>query len=150
MVKRITVLGLLAAAAAAGVWVHRVSAAKDERPSDEAAFDAAQRAVAKLKIDDVVGFNDVLTTEGLPHNKTSLEQLKLFREGAVPRMGKPLGQVELIGRERVGTSFVRFSYLERYEHAALVWTITFYRGPERWQAVQLDWGGDVRPYFKAG
>jgi hypothetical protein len=148
MLKRITVLGVLAAAAAAGVWVHGVSAARDEKVSDADAYEAAQRAMAKLKIDDVIGFHDVLTTEGLLHNKTSLEQLKAFRAGATERVGKPLGQVELIARERIGTSFARYSYLERCEHAALVWTITFYRGPDRWQVIGLDWQGDVRPFFQ--
>lgn len=151
MRKWMTVLGVLAATAVAGVWVHRVSAAREDKPTDAAAFDAAQRAMAKLKIDDVVGFNDVLTTEGLPHNKGSLDQLKAFREGAVSRIGKPLGQVELVTRERVGTSFVKFIYLERYEHSALVWALTFYRDGDGWKAVQVDWGGDVRPLFqKAG
>lgn len=148
MRKRMAVLGVLAVAAAAGVWVHRVSAAKESREPDSAALDAAQRAMAKLKIDDVVGFNDVLTAEGLPHNKGSLDQLKTFRDGAVPRIGKPLGQVELVGREKAGTSFVKYVYLERYEHSALVWAITFYRDGDGWKAVQVDWGADLRPLFQ--
>jgi hypothetical protein len=151
MRKRVTVLGVLAVAVAAGAWVHRVSAGKEAKAADAAAFDAAERAMAKLKIDDPVGFNDVLTAAGLPHNKASFDQLKAFREGAVERIGKPLGQVELVGKERVGTSFVKFVYLERYERTALVWSLTFYRDADGWKAVQIDWGGDVRPLFqKAG
>jgi hypothetical protein len=147
MFKRLTTVMVLAGAAAAGVWVHR-AAAKDDKPADAAAFDIAQRAMAKLKIDDPVGFNDVLTAGGLPHNKTAFEQLKAFRDGGVPRIGKPLGQVELVARERVGTSFVRYVYLERYEHGALVWTIASYRGVDGWKVAQVDWGGDVRPLYR--
>src|SRR5438270_13584287 len=87
MFKRVAILGVLAAAVAAGVWVHRVSAAKEEKLPDDAAYDIAQRAMAKLKIDDPVAFNDVLTTEGLIHNKAALDQLKAFREAAAPRVG---------------------------------------------------------------
>jgi hypothetical protein len=148
MFKRVTILGVLAAVVAAGVWVHRVSAAKEEKAADDAAFDIAQRAMAKLKIDDPVAFNDVLTAEGLVHNKNALDQLKAFRDGAEPRIGKSLGQVELVGRERIGTSYARFCYLERYEHGALSWTITFYRGADRWQVVGVDWSGDIRGQFQ--
>jgi hypothetical protein len=151
MFKRVTIVGVLAAVAAAGVWVHRVSAGKEEKATDAAAYDAAQRAIAKLKVDDVVGFHDVLTTEGLPHHKASFEQLRAFRLGAIEKIGKPLGQVELAARERIGTSFVKFIYLERYERSALVWSITFYRDQDGWKVSMVDWGGDVRPLFqKAG
>ena len=148
MLKRITIAGLLVATAVGGVWVHSATAAKDTKPSDAAAFDVAERAMAKLKIDDPVGLNDVLTAEGLPHNKAALDQLKGFREGIAQRIGKPLGQVELVSRERLGASFVRFAYLERYERSAAVWTITFYYANDHWLVTGLDWSLDTRPYFQ--
>jgi hypothetical protein len=150
MFKRVTLLGLLAVAVAAGVWVHQVLAAKESREVDSAAFEAVERAMAKLKIDDPIAFNDVLTAEGLPHNKTALEKLKTFREEAVQHIGKPLGQVELVCREKIGTSFVKYVYLERYEHSALVWAVTFYRDANAWRAAQLEWSAEFRNLFQKG
>jgi len=60
------------------------------------------------------------------------------------RFGKPLGY-ELVSTERIGTSFVRFIYLQKFEKHALRWEFTYYRPKDGWLANsfkfddQLDW-----------
>ena len=148
MRKCVIALVLLMVAAVAVVWMHTATAAKDAKPADDAPFRAAERAMAKLKIDDAVGFNEVLTAEGLPHSKAGLDQIKTFRAGAAQRVGQPLGQVELVAREKIGASYARFTYLERYDGGSLIWSLTFYQGADGWKAVQIDWGADIRPLFQ--
>jgi len=47
------------------------------------------------------------------------------------RFGKPLGY-ELVKTERIGQSFVRYVYLQKFEKHALRWRVSFYRPRDAW------------------
>ncbi|MDF9440831.1 MAG: hypothetical protein ABS96_20195 [Lysobacteraceae bacterium SCN 69-123] len=47
------------------------------------------------------------------------------------RFGKPLGY-ELVSTERIGQSFVRYVYLQKFEKHALRWRVSFYRPRDAW------------------
>lgn len=47
------------------------------------------------------------------------------------RYGKPQGY-ELIKTERIGQSFVRYVYLQKFEKHALRWRVSFYRPRDTW------------------
>lgn len=47
------------------------------------------------------------------------------------RFGKPLGY-ELVRTERIGQSFVRYVYLQKFEKHALRWRVSFYRPRDAW------------------
>jgi hypothetical protein len=49
------------------------------------------------------------------------------------RFGKPVGY-ELVATERLGQSFVRYVYLQKFEHHALRWVFAFYRPKDVWLA----------------
>lgn len=54
------------------------------------------------------------------------------RDLVIPAHGKPVGEVELVERFAVGTSFAKYVFVERFERSALVWTIAMYRSPKGW------------------
>lgn len=47
------------------------------------------------------------------------------------RFGKPLGY-ELVSTERIGQSFVRYVYLQKFERHGLRWMFSFYRPKDIW------------------
>ena len=65
------------------------------------------------------------------------------------RFGKPLG-FELVSTERIGTSFVRFVYLQRFEKHALRWEYTFYRPTnEGWLANSFKFNDELDALYRA-
>lgn len=49
------------------------------------------------------------------------------------RFGKPLGY-ELVSTQRIGGSFIRYVYLQKFENHALRWVFAYYRPKETWLA----------------
>ena len=47
------------------------------------------------------------------------------------RFGKPLGY-ELVATERIGHSFVRYVYLQKFENHALRWVFGYYKPKDSW------------------
>ena len=47
------------------------------------------------------------------------------------RFGKPLGY-ELVATERIGNSFVRYVYLQKFENHALRWVFGYYKPKDSW------------------
>lgn len=49
------------------------------------------------------------------------------------RFGKPLGY-ELVMTERIGNSFIRYVYLQKFDNHALRWVFAYYRPKDVWLA----------------
>jgi len=58
------------------------------------------------------------------------------------RFGKPAG-IELIKEERIGTSFVRFYYLHKFENHAIYWRFTFYKPKKIWKINGITFKDDL-------
>jgi len=52
------------------------------------------------------------------------------------RFGKAIGY-ELIKKERIGKSFLRYYYLHKFENHAIYWQIDFYKPREEWKINQI-------------
>jgi hypothetical protein len=72
------------------------------------------------------------------------DQFKQFKKDFVnarleyPRyLGNPLGQFEVIRESADGPNLVRLTYMEKYEHSALIWRFILYRGSESWNLAYL-------------
>jgi len=58
------------------------------------------------------------------------------------RFGKPAG-IELIKEEGIGTSFVRFYYLHKFENHAIYWRFTFYKPKKIWKINGITFKDDL-------
>lgn len=98
----------------------------------------AQEAIERIKTQGVKGFI-ALANSGRPGylkpltNPEAAEGLiKYYDQTLATNLGK-LIEHELVRTEVVGSSFVRFKYLEKREKGVMNWHFTFYRGGEQWK-----------------
>lgn len=137
-------VGLLAAAH----WLEPLTAS-DSTEQDAATRRLADRVMERLKADDFAGMAALLESKVIWPLPVSLEtSFKKQRETSALRYGKSLGEVEFVGKEVVGRSFVRYSYLERWERHAVVWRMTFYRSSSEWLCSDVSWDDNVYERFK--
>ena len=64
------------------------------------------------------------------------------------RFGKPIGY-ELVSTERVGKSFVRYIYLQKFEKHALRWTFSYYRPKDVWLVNQFKFDDGIDGLYQA-
>ena len=62
------------------------------------------------------------------------------------RFGKPTG-TEFIKEERLGTSFVRFYYLHKFENHAIYWKFTFYKPKNEWKINSITFKDNLEILF---
>jgi len=62
------------------------------------------------------------------------------------RFGEPLG-VAYLGHDVVDDTFVRFTYLEKFAHHALVWELYFYRPRDVWLVNGVVWNDEIQRLF---
>ena len=63
------------------------------------------------------------------------------------RFGKPTG-TEFLSEERIGASFVRYSYLHKFENHAIYWRITFYKPVDAWKINAIQFFDTIEPLFE--
>jgi hypothetical protein len=62
------------------------------------------------------------------------------------RFGKPIGY-ELVATERIGSSFVRYIFLQKFERHALRWQVGFYRPKDVWLTNQFAFDDKVQALY---
>lgn len=63
------------------------------------------------------------------------------------RYGKSLA-MEFIREERIGESFVRYTYLQKFERHAIRWMFGFYRPANDWVVNAVSWDDGVSELFE--
>ena len=63
------------------------------------------------------------------------------------RFGKSLTQ-EFIKTQKVGRSFRRYYYLQKFENHAIYWSFTFYRSKSLWQINEINFKDDLSILFE--
>jgi len=63
------------------------------------------------------------------------------------RFGKSLTQ-EFIKIQKVGRSFRRYYYLQKFENHAIYWSFTFYRSKSLWQINEINFKDDLSILFE--
>lgn len=84
----------------------------------------------------------------LPDNEFAVTLERTVKQLATvsEQYGRPAGY-ELVKEEIVGSSLIKYTYLQKYEKNALRWSLLFY-GPEgRWQINNLNWDSKIRKLF---
>jgi hypothetical protein len=117
--------------------------------------------IEKLKAEDYQGLCEAVAAFNLPvftdderkamdgdpkyNPKVGAAMMKAVVE-KVP--GKFTAEVELAGKEAVGSGFVRYLILQRFERVALVYTPTFYRTPRGWFLCELNYNTNIAAHLK--
>ncbi len=63
------------------------------------------------------------------------------------RFGEATGY-ELIKKEKIGSSFIRYYYLHKFERHAIYWNITFYRPEDLWVINTISFMDDLEILFE--
>ena len=62
------------------------------------------------------------------------------------RFGKSTG-VELVKKEKIGKSFIKFYFLHKFENHALYWTFSFYKPKKTWKINSITYKDDLEILF---
>ncbi len=63
------------------------------------------------------------------------------------RFGKPIG-IELVKREKISDSFLRYYYLLKFEKHAISWRFTYYNAKNGWQINSITFQDEVDILFE--
>ena len=63
------------------------------------------------------------------------------------RFVKPTGK-EFVREERIGESFVRYSYLHKFDNHSIYWRITFYKPSDIWIVNGIQFLDNLEPLFE--
>ncbi len=80
-----------------------------------------------------------------PHWPLKDAEFKAMIDTTVTQMNthkNTLGAVtgtEFIRAEKIGNSFLRLTYLQKFEHSAFRWRITFYNASDKWLVNAVSW-----------
>jgi len=85
----------------------------------------------------------------LPDREIDALLRQIHRQSAIinKRFGKSLSY-EFIKMQRLGRSFVRYYYLQKFENHAIYWQFTFYRPKSLWQINQINFKDDLHILFE--
>ena len=113
-----------------------------------------EEGIRQLKSDGVAGLCAVAFAEGKSiHNPseraTATGHFQRLRDAMTVRYGKSSGEFELIRTEVIGTSIVKFTYLEKLEKTPVVWKFVFYRVAGEWKWKDLGVNDNLEPEFRS-
>jgi hypothetical protein len=121
--------------------------------NDHAEIEKIADSVAKrIEVGDVEGVYDVLRNYWVMSDEEltlSTRQSLQWHQQFVSRFGKVVG-VEFLGKEQIGNSFVRFSYLEKFERHGVLWALDFYSCDAKWKVNNIIITDEVYRLFKFG
>lgn len=156
MWKWIALTSLVVLALEAALSSRQAVVARDQAPEANVPLHTATTAMERIKERDLQGALAILG--GLEGKKYPAEVLAAQAENGsrqiakqlavIDGLGESLHDVELIGSEIIGKSYITFNFLERFERRGLVWKMTFYRAKDGWFMSNLEWTQDLRSYFK--
>ena len=63
------------------------------------------------------------------------------------RYGKSLA-TEFISERKIGDSFIKYTYLQKFERHAIRWTFVFYKPKDRWLVNGVSWDDGVNELFE--
>lgn len=119
--------------------------AVEKQPSTgvfESAHAIARDAMKELEKGQIDAMFAVFKTH-CPIDHADLDRLQAMlkqqRQFVGPTLGEPMGEIDFVSQDCLGSSFVRFIYLEKWDNSALVWKLTFYRGRDGWKVNQITW-----------
>lgn len=76
-----------------------------------------------------------------------LEESKKQLPNLSKKYGKDVG-IEFIKTETIGKSFIRHTFLYKFEKHAVKWTFTFYISKDKWEVNNLNFDENLEPLYK--
>lgn len=157
MWKWIALGSLLALVVQAGSPLKPMAIAKDQFPDVSGLQRIADAAMKRVKESDLHGAIAIVqetASRKLPAEAAAAQIDNAVRQMSKQRdllegLGQPIGEVEFLGRDLVGKSYVVFNYLEKFEGKALAWRLAFYRARDEWTIAGFEWNQDLRPHLRA-
>jgi hypothetical protein len=125
---------LTLAAAVAVVSIAPLAAQNADKPDPTEKI--ADDAIGFLKADDIHGMFGLLREKAFPPglDLPQREAAALQQRAAIGlQLGEPLAEVELVSKQKIGKSFVRYVLLQRFDRSGVLWYLTFYRGADGWR-----------------
>jgi len=111
-----------------------------------------REAMEQLKTGNVATMLEVLTRKSVLPGEDLSRTVEVLKSGRTlffnRESGKPIGECELIRKERVGDSLMRFVILEKLERAVMIWTIRFYRLKGEWYFQGFDASDKADVFFQ--
>lgn len=79
---------------------------------------------------------------------TGLQQTQAQRanDAFAARYGQTVGQ-ELISKRKLGSSMLRYAYIEKTERQPLPWVFHFYESPKGWVLSEFGWDGNAAALY---
>lgn len=130
--------------------VSPVAAADDPfAQADKHAAEFSAR-IAKDDVGSAIEYVKALASKGFGETLDKLAKTSdtQRRDIVIPRQGKPVGEVELVERYTIGTSFAKYVYVERFEKSGLIWTIALYRRPEGWFFHDVTYSDKIGEFYQ--
>ena len=126
------------------------SASAKALPDENAAKDLSTKIMVKAAAGDLKAALEMIK----PYTFISSEeidaiivQVKDSREKLGQRNGKPIGY-EFIESRKIGSSLLRFRYLEKNEKHVFLWEFYFYNTKEGWILDSFNWSDVYKPLFE--
>lgn len=108
-----------------------------------------EKVMNKFVSENYKGGFDLLSPHWkMPSNEidTLLMQTITQRSAVKPRYGASLGH-EFVSKSQVGSSFIRFVYIEKLQNTALRYTFVFYRPKDSWEFQAMLWDDKINLLF---
>ena len=84
-------------------------------------------------------------------DKTYIDKFLEETKRQWPTLNKKYGKdvaVEFVGTETIGSSFIRHTYLYKFEKHAIKWTFTFYKAKDKWEVNNLNFDENIEPLYE--
>ena len=62
------------------------------------------------------------------------------------RFGQPIA-VEFVREEKVADSFVKYLFIQKFEHHAIRWVLIFYKPRDVWKVNNIEWDDQINLLF---
>lgn len=109
----------------------------------------SQEIIKQIEQGDVESAFDLLS-QNWPLSQSDFDTLKAHTQKNRHNLSQRYGQVlsiEYLGSQRIGKSFVRHNYLEKFEKHAIQWEFSFYKPLDNWVMNSMFWDDKITPLY---
>ena len=122
-----------------------IPVAADTLKSEKEATKLAEQALAHFAKEEFdQGYRSLLPYWPLPEAEivTLIDQTQSQWEIVRTRFGKTLG-TEIVRTERIGSSFLRLRFIQKFDRHALRWTFAFYKPKDSWVINEVSFDDEI-------
>lgn len=109
----------------------------------------SQDVIKQIEGGDIESAFDLLS-QNWPLSQSEIDTLKAHTQKNRQNLSQRYGQVlsiEYLGSQRIGNSFVRHVFLEKFEKHAIQWEFSFYKPLDKWVMNSMFWDDKITPLY---